>query len=655
MSSFNKLLIANRGEIAVRIIRTAQAMGYETVAVFSDADAGAPHVALADQAVRLGGAAVSESYLNVARILAAAQQAGADAVHPGYGFLSENGDFAQRVLDVGLVWVGPPPEAMRLMGNKAAARQRVAAAGVPIVPGYDGAEQTDAAFLAAAEAIGYPVMVKAAAGGGGRGMRLVGQAADLPAALAAARSEAAKAFGAADLLLEKAIANPRHVEVQIFADQHGHVIHLGERDCSIQRRHQKVIEEAPSPAVSAELRQRMGETAVSAAKSVGYVGAGTVEFLLDEAGAFYFIEMNTRLQVEHPVTELVTGLDLVAWQLLVAEGQPLPLAQEHVQLNGHAIEARLYAEDPDNQFLPSTGTLHLWQPPQEAGVRVEHGLATGLAVSPFYDPLLAKIIAWGETREMARRRLWRALGKTAVLGLTTNRRFLRQTAVHPTFVNGQATTRFIEESWQPAANAAPSAKLAALAGLLFYQQQPQPNNGLRNWQSRPFRCCFAGKMVVITAWPERAKGAVSATDYHIQTDTDTFHVHSLRQTANSLRFEQDGLRDTLVYAFAEDGALWVQWGEETAVFHDSLQQPPTRSDATGSGNILAPMPGSIRRLAVVVGEMVAAGQTLLILEAMKMEHAIPAPFAGTISQVLVQEGEQMRARQLMVVLKEGNQ
>ena len=644
--SFNKLLIANRGEIAARITRTAQAMGYETVAVFSDADADAPHVALADQAVRLGGAAVSDSYLNVARILVAAQQAGANAVHPGYGFLSENGDFAQWVLDAGLVWVGPPPAAMALMGNKATARQRVAAAGVPIVPGYDGAEQMDAAFLAAAETIGYPVMVKAAAGGGGRGMRLVGQPADLPAALAAARSEAAKAFGSNELLLEKAIVNPRHVEVQIFADQHGHTIHLGERDCSIQRRHQKVIEEAPSPAVSVELRQRMGETAVSAAQSVGYIGAGTVEFLLDEAGQFYFIEMNTRLQVEHPVTEIVTGLDLVAWQLKVAAGEPLPLTQEQVPLNGHAIEARLYAEDPDNQFLPSTGTLHLWQPPQEAGVRVDHGLATGLAVSPFYDPLLAKIIAWGETREEARRRLWRALGKTAVLGLTTNRRFLRQTAVHPTFVNGQATTRFIEENWQPAANSAPSPQLAALAGLLFYQRQP-PANGLWNWQSQPFRCCFGERMVVVTA--------VSANDYQIQINNDTFYLRSLSQTANSLRFEQEGLHDSLAYAFTEGGELWVQWGEETAVFRDSLQQPPTRSDTTGSGNILAPMPGSIRRLAVAAGETVAAGQTLLILEAMKMEHAIPAPFAGTVSQVWVQEGEQMRARQLMVVLEEGGE
>ncbi|MCB9434632.1 MAG: acetyl-CoA carboxylase biotin carboxylase subunit [Ardenticatenaceae bacterium] len=641
-----KLLIANRGEIAGRIIRTAQAMGYETVAVFSDADADAPYVALADQAVRLGGAEVSDSYLNVERLLAAAKQAGADAVHPGYGFLSENADFAQRVQDAGLVWVGPPPAAMALMGNKATARQRVAAAGVPIVPGYDGAEQTDAAFLAAAETIGYPVMVKAAAGGGGRGMRLVGQPADLPTALAAARSEALKAFGSNELLLEKAIINPRHVEVQIFADQHGHIIHLGERDCSIQRRHQKVIEEAPSPAVSAELRQRMGETAVSAAKSVGYVGAGTVEFLLDEAGQFYFIEMNTRLQVEHPVTEMVTGLDLVAWQLKVAAGEPLPLTQEQVLLNGHAIEARLYAEDPDNQFLPSTGTLHLWQPPQEAGVRVDHGLATGLAVSPFYDPLLAKIIAWGATREEARRRLWRALGKTAVLGLTTNRRFLRQTAVHPTFVNGQATTRFIEENWPPAANAAPSPQLAALAGLLLYQRQPLAN-GLWNWQSRPFRCCLGERMVIITA--------VSANDYQIQTDNDTFHFRSLHHTANSLRFEQDGLRDALVYAFAPDGELWVQWGEETAVFRDNLQQPPASSESAGSGNILAPMPGSIRRLAVAVGDTVAVGQTLLILEAMKMEHAIPAPFAGTISQILVQEGEQMQARQLMVVLEEGNQ
>jgi len=437
--SFTKILIANRGEIACRIIRTVQALGYEAVALFSDADEDAPHVALADLAVRIGPADVGESYVEAA----------------------------------GLTWIGPQPEAIEIMGNKAAAKRAVADSGVPLVPGYAGSEQDDTTFVAAAAEIGYPVMVKAAAGGGGRGMRLVQTAAGLVAGLASARSESLKAFGSDELLLEKAIVNPRHIEFQIFGDQHGNVIHLGERDCSIQRRHQKVVEEAPSPAVSSELRQKMGAAAVAAAQAVNYVGAGTVEFLLDESGDFYFIEMNTRLQVEHPVTELITGLDLVEWQLLVADGQPLPLTQNEVTLTGHAIEVRLYAESPENDFLPSTGTVWLYKAPSGSGIRVDDGLRSGQSITPFYDAMVAKIITSGATRAIAMRRLRRALLQTTVLGVETNRGFLLETVNHPLFVQGQATTAFIDNTWQP--NPQPqqqslSPKMQALAAVRWGTQ-----------------------------------------------------------------------------------------------------------------------------------------------------------------------------------------
>ncbi|HKV15784.1 MAG TPA: biotin carboxylase N-terminal domain-containing protein, partial [Reyranella sp.] len=391
MSSFGKILVANRGEIAWRVMRTAKAMGYRTVAVYSDADKDAPHVAFADEAVRIGLPPVAESYLNIDRILDAARSSGADAIHPGYGFLSENETFAAASAKAGLVFIGPPAAAIAAMGNKAAAKRRMIEAGVPCVPGYQGKDQSDAVLEQEACKIGLPVMVKAAAGGGGRGMRLVEHDVDLVEAIRAARAEAESGFGSGELILEKAVVDARHVEIQIFADNHGNVIHLGERDCSVQRRHQKVIEEAPSPAVDADLRRGIGAAAVAAAKAIGYRGAGTVEFLLGGDGAFYFLEMNTRLQVEHPVTEAITGLDLVEWQLRIARGEPLPLTQEQVRLDGHAIEVRLYAEDPYSGFLPQTGRVAVWRPATGPGVRIDHGMADGLAISPFYDPMIAKV------------------------------------------------------------------------------------------------------------------------------------------------------------------------------------------------------------------------------------------------------------------------
>ena len=438
---FHKILIANRGEIALRVIRSARALGYRTVAVYSDADRDARHVSAADQAVHIGAALPAHSYLNIPNIIAAAKTAGADAVHPGYGFLAENEDFARACVDAGLVFIGPSAQAILAMGNKAGAKRLMQAAGVPCVPGYQGEDQSEATLVAEAAKIGFPVMIKATAGGGGRGMRLVHDAASFPDALRSAKSEAQSAFGSPEVILERAIVEPRHIEIQVFADRHGNAIHLGERDCSVQRRHQKVIEEAPSPVVGPELRARMGATAVAAVKAIRYEGAGTLEFLLDAQGSYYFMEMNTRLQVEHPVTEAITGLDLVELQLRVAAGEPLPITQEQVRSHGHAIEVRLCAEDADHGFMPQSGTMALWEMP--ASVRVEHALESGAEISPYYDSMIAKLVSHGADRDEARRKLASALDDTVALGVTTNQTFLANCLRHPVFAAGGATTAFI--------------------------------------------------------------------------------------------------------------------------------------------------------------------------------------------------------------------
>ncbi len=464
---FHKILIANRGEIARRIMRTARRLGHGVVAVYSDADAEALHVREADQAVRIGEALPAQSYLRIEAMVAAARASGADAVHPGYGFLAENAGLAQACRDAGLVFIGPSPEAIRAMGNKAGAKQIMQAAGVPCVPGYQGADQSDAAVLTEAGKIGFPVMIKAVAGGGGRGMRLVRDAASFADALRSARSEAASAFGDATVILERAIVDPRHIEIQVFGDRHGNAVHLGERDCSVQRRHQKLIEEAPSPAVSPELRARMGAVAVKAVKSIGYEGAGTLEFLLDRSGAFYFMEMNTRLQVEHPVTEAITGLDLVELQLRVAGGEPLGLQQNDITFSGHAIEVRLCSEDASHDFMPQSGRMALWQVPD--GIRVEHALQSGSEIPPFYDSMIAKLISHGSTRDEARGKLICGLDQTKAFGVTTNQAFLIACLRHPAFASGEATTAFIgrygDELRAPGKDA--SAPHAALAALLL--------------------------------------------------------------------------------------------------------------------------------------------------------------------------------------------
>src|SRR3954447_2407064 len=468
---FFRVLIANRGEIALRIMRTARRLGYGVVAVYSDADRDALHVREADQAVRIGEALPAQSYLKIDAIIAAAKASGASAVHPGYGFLAENEDFAQACRDAGLVFIGPSPEAIRSMGNKAGAKDIMQKAGVPCVPGYQGADQSDEVMLAEAKKIGFPVMIKAVAGGGGRGMRLGGGGAGFSGALSSARSEAQGAFGDPPVILERAIVDPRHIEIQVFGDRYGNAVHLGERDCSVQRRHQKLIEEAPSPVVTPELRARMGAVAVAAVKSIGYEGAGTLEFLLDSSGAFYFMEMNTRLQVEHPVTEAITGLDLVELQLRVAGGEPLGVTQEDVKFAGHAIEVRLCSEDAGHDFMPQSGQMALWQVPE--GIRVEHALQSGFEIPPFYDSMIAKIISHSSSRDEARGKLICALEQTAAFGVTTNQSFLVSCLRHPGFAAGEATTAFIannrDELLAPRQD---TASEAALAALLLYVSDP---------------------------------------------------------------------------------------------------------------------------------------------------------------------------------------
>ncbi|SED93335.1 geranyl-CoA carboxylase alpha subunit [Rhizobiales bacterium GAS191] len=640
---FQKILIANRGEIACRVMRTARAAGYRTVAVFSEADAEALHVQEADEAVLIGPAPTAQSYLAIERIIAAARRACADAVHPGYGFLSENADFASACGEAGLVFIGPSVEAIRAMGDKAQAKRRMIDAGVPCVPGYQGDDQTDGRLATEAERIGYPVMVKASAGGGGRGMRLVDKAAGLAQALKSARSEAKGAFGDSRLIIERAIIAPRHVEIQVFGDAHGNVIHLGERDCSIQRRHQKVVEEAPSPAVAPELRARMGAAAVTAARSIDYVGAGTIEFLVDAQHEFYFLEMNTRLQVEHPVTELVTGLDLVSLQLDVAQGRPLPIRQEDVALHGHAIEVRLYAEDPRNHFLPQTGEIAAWQPAQGEGVRVDHGLREGVSVSPFYDPMLAKIIGSGRDREEARRRLTRALEDTMILGVRTNKEFLLEALAKPDFIAGKATTAFIEANFEDLAGAAgaPPAEIVALAAALFAEGA---GGGWQSsqWRETPLRLFAGGETIGV--------GVVRRGDaFAVSVGGATRSLRLIERKADSLRFEDSGHVRTARYALCGP-TLFIDIAGQVFEFEDTTLSPPEGKDAASDGVLRAPMNGLVVALDVKTGDRIRRGQVVAVIEAMKMEHAIVALVDGSVESVAVVRGAQVASRDVLVTI-----
>ncbi|MVV48902.1 acetyl/propionyl/methylcrotonyl-CoA carboxylase subunit alpha [Pseudomonas sp. PB120] len=650
MPALKKILIANRGEIACRIQRTAQALGYRTVAVFSEADADALHVRMADEAVAIGPAPVQLSYLNIPAIIDAARRTGADAIHPGYGFLSENAEFALACQAAGITFIGPSPEAIELMGSKRLSKLAMIKAGVPCIKGYQGAEQDDATLSREAERIGYPLMIKASAGGGGRGMRLVHQANDLLSQIRTARSEALHGFGSDELILEQALVDPRHVEIQLFGDQQGHLIYLGERDCSIQRRHQKVIEEAPCPVMTDELRQAMGEAALKAGRAVNYVGAGTVEFLLDANGQFYFLEMNTRLQVEHPVTELITGLDLVAWQLHVAEGLPLPLQQDQVQLNGHAMEVRLYAEDPAQGFLPQTGHISAWEPALQAGIRIDHGLIEGQAISPFYDPLLGKLIAHGATREEARRKLLRAVQDSVLLGIQSNQPLLAGLLEHPQFISGEFSTGFIPTHFADhhcLAPHIPSAEELAIAAALFYQASAQayraPRAGWRNNASVPLTYRIGRED---QDWPVELN-AVPGEPYRIQVGTRTLELQVIQSDGQRATLMIDGIRRCHAYRL-EAGQLWLFTGPGSLRLVDRTHALVSTQAGVSSGTLKAPMDGAIVDVLVSEGSLVTKGQLLVVLEAMKMEHPLKSGIDGVLKRLQVQVGDQVKNRQILL-------
>ena len=665
MNNFNSILIANRGEIACRVIRTAKKLGYRTVAVYSDADAGAPHVKLADDAVRIGSGPVGESYLVPELILQAAASSGAESIHPGYGFLSENAAFAEAVESAGLVFIGPTREAIDVMGNKAESKRRMIEAGVPCVPGYEGHDQSDKTLIAEGLKIDLPLMVKAAAGGGGRGMRLVHDQADLANAIKLARAEAEGAFGSGELILEKAIIKPRHVEIQVFADTFGNTVHLGERDCSVQRRHQKVIEEAPCPIMTPELREKMGQSAIDAAKSVNYRGAGTVEFLLDDSGFFYFLEMNTRLQVEHPVTELITGLDLVELQISVAQGEPLDLSQDDISLEGHAIEVRLYTEDPSQDFLPASGPVDLWAPASGVGVRIDDGISTGQAISPFYDPMVAKVIGYGPTREAARLRLIGALKETVLFGTPSNKDFLIQCLDKQSFIDGAATTAFIGEEFSAAdLDAAPVSFLdSAVAATLdlwlenkaHFQRSILVSCELKNWT-------IASAMVSrkqyqfgdITHDLSISPINSSADTYHV-TDTAAklgavIQVISMQDNKAVVLF--DGVKLVAQFMQRQRGQIYCSIQGRGAFFKDLIILDGVVDDAEGGGRVIAPMHGLLLEVMVSAGDEVVKGQTLAVLEAMKMHYEILAEVDGTVEEVSAVAGSQVAVDDVLIEIKE---
>ncbi len=646
-----KLLIANRSEIARRVIRTAHRLGITTVAVYSDPDRNALHVQEADSAVALGGSSSADSYLRSDKLLQAAKASDADAIHPGYGFLSESAEFAQAVIDAGLIWVGPPPAAIRALGSKSAAKQLALAHGVPCLPGYHGAAQDDETLTSEAQCIGLPLMVKAVAGGGGRGMRLVTDWAQLLPALQSARSEALAGFGCGDLLLERALLNPRHVEVQVFADAHGHCIHLGERDCSVQRRHQKIIEESPSPAVSPALRAELGHCAVSLAQAAGYVGAGTVEFLLD-GEQFWLMEMNTRLQVEHPVTEMLTGLDLVEWQLRVARGEPLPLTQEQVRLSGHAIEVRLCAED--EHFNPHTGeVLRFVAPATDAHLRFDHALSPGLVVTPHYDAMLGKLIAHAPTRDEAINRLTHALGQTVVLGLPTNRAFLAACLQHPAFRAGEATIPFLQHHADALRETLQADRTAGrmAAALAVLYAIGAPAQSLPCPYPRSLRLGWGEDGVSTLVVQELGAGAVRvqhADGAERQAQVQAASNGQQRITLNGVDWRARAVQ-------VHTGRWQVQLtggvsSTSAELWLDDLSHAPVQAAGVAgpSQALRAPFNGKLIAVHATVGQVVNRGDTLLVIESMKLEHALAAPRDAVVAELLVQPGAQVAPGQLLL-------
>ncbi|WP_371584288.1 acetyl-CoA carboxylase biotin carboxylase subunit [Streptomyces sp. NBC_01314] len=636
---FDTVLVANRGEIAVRVIRTLRALGVRSVAVFSDADADARHVREADTAVRIGPAPAAMSYLSVERLLEAAARTGAQAVHPGYGFLAENAGFARACTDAGLVFIGPPADAISLMGDKIRAKETVRAAGVPVVPGSSGSGLTDSQLADAAHEIGMPVLLKPSAGGGGKGMRLVRDAELLADEIAAARREARASFGDDTLLVERWIDRPRHIEIQVLADGHGDVVHLGERECSLQRRHQKVIEEAPSVLLDSATRAAMGEAAVQAARSCGYSGAGTVEFIVPggDPSSYYFMEMNTRLQVEHPVTELVTGVDLVEWQLRVAAGERLSFGQEDVRLTGHAVEARICAEDPSRGFLPSGGTILRLREPDGDGVRTDSGLTEGTEVGSLYDPMLSKVIAYGPDRPTALRRLRAALAETVTLGVPTNAGFLRRLLAHPAVVAGELDTGLVErEVEELVSTEVPEAVYEAAAAVRLDGLRPR-GDGWTDPFSVPSGWRLGGAPLP-PAFDLRAPGLEPVT-HHLRG------THTV--TGDQVSVTLDGIRHTFHRAadwIGRDGDAWHVRD------HDPVAAALTGADRAGADSLTAPMPGTVTVVKVAVGDEVAAGQSLLVVEAMKMEHVVSAPHAGTVTELDVTPGTTVAMDQVLAVV-----
>jgi 3-methylcrotonyl-CoA carboxylase alpha subunit len=662
---FKKILIANRGEIACRVAATARRLGVKTVAVYSDADADAKHVAACDESVHIGGSAPKDSYLRWERIIDAARACAAEAIHPGYGFLSENEDFARACAEAGLVFIGPPPSAIKDMGLKAESKQLMEKAGVPLVPGYHGHDQDPALLQREADRIGYPVLIKASAGGGGKGMRAVEKAEDFAAALASCKREAIGSFGDDAVLVEKYVQRPRHIEIQVFGDTHGNIVYLFERDCSVQRRHQKVLEEAPAPGMTPELRARMGAAAVAAARAVNYVGAGTVEFIVEQPGGyerpedmkFYFMEMNTRLQVEHPVTEAITGQDLVEWQLRVASGEPLPCTQDELRITGHAIEARICAENPDNQFLPATGTLHVYRKPTAASfarapVRIDDGVREGDAISPFYDSMIAKLIVQGDTREQALARLDEALAQTRIVGLATNVQFLRRVAASDAFAQAQLDTALIQREsavlFQQEPVGLPLAAAAAVAATLLRERQAEapgsPFSRRDGWRlgglhRRAFDFVFGGEAV--QAWLRYAPGSTPTLEVGEVAGPLAFAEAPGGEGAGEaidLQFAGRRTRATVhvlgeaVHVFTPAGATRIDTVDPLAHAGDTQAE---------GGRLTAPMPGKVVSFAVRAGDAVSRGQPLAVMEAMKMEHTIAAPADGVVQELLYAPGDQV--------------
>ncbi|MCC9704026.1 acetyl/propionyl-CoA carboxylase subunit alpha [Streptomyces sp. MNU76] len=636
---FETVLVANRGEIAVRVIRTLRALGVRSVAVYSDADADARHVREADTAVRIGPPPAAESYLSAERLLEAAARTGAQAVHPGYGFLAENAAFARACADAGLVFIGPPADAISLMGDKIRAKETVRAAGVPVVPGSSGSGLTDGQLADAAREIGMPVLLKPSAGGGGKGMRLVRDTAVLADEIAAARREARASFGDDTLLVERWIDRPRHIEIQVLADGHGGVVHLGERECSLQRRHQKIIEEAPSVLLDEATRAAMGEAAVQAARSCGYSGAGTVEFIVPggDPSSYYFMEMNTRLQVEHPVTELITSVDLVEWQLRVAAGERLAFAQEDVTLTGHAVEARLCAEDPARGFLPSGGTILRLREPQGDGVRTDSGLSEGTEVGSLYDPMLSKVIAYGPDRATALRRLRAALAETVTLGVQTNAGFLRRLLAHPAVVAGELDTGLVEREVEGLVSAeVPEAVYEAAAAVRLDELRPRvsgwtdPFSVPNGWRlgGEPLPPAFDLRVTGLEPVTHRPRGTHTVTDDRVAVTLDGVR-HTFHRAADWI---------------GRDGHAWHVRD------HDPVAASLSRSAHAGADSLTAPMPGTVTVVKVAVGDEVTAGQSLLVVEAMKMEHVVSAPHAGTVAELDVAPGTTVAMDQVLAVV-----